>query len=122
VAIPAPTDDSALDGVFAALADRTRRAMLARLADGPASITQLAEPFDMSLPAASKHVKVLERAGLLQRQRDGRVHRCQLEAQPLQSASQFVERYRIFWEDTLDALARYVEDREDDNDNDNQEP
>ncbi len=99
-----------LDKVFRALGDQTRRQILRRLAKGPAKITELAQPFDMSLPAVSKHVRVLERAGLIQRTIDGRVHECAIRAAPLQSAAEWVERYRMFWEGTLDSLAAYVED------------
>lgn len=73
-------------------------------------VTELAEPFDMSLPAVSKHLKVLEEAALIERQVDGRIHRCSLNAAALESADQWLERYRIFWTDRLRALARYVED------------
>jgi DNA-binding transcriptional ArsR family regulator len=99
-----------LDLVFRALADRTRRALLRSLAQGPAKVTDLADPFNMSLPAVSKHLKVLERARLLVRAVDGRVHRCSLGAEPLQEAEQWLSRYRPFWEETLDALGRYVEE------------
>jgi len=96
-----------LDATFAALADPTRRAILARLASGQASVTQLAEPFAMSQPAISKHLKVLERAGLISRRRDAqRRPRC-LEAKPLAQATEWLERYRQFWEGNfqrLDAL------------------
>jgi DNA-binding transcriptional ArsR family regulator len=104
--------DARLDSVFSALGDTTRRRILARLARGPASITELAEPFSMTLPAVSKHLRVLESAGLMRRERDGRYHRCHLETQPLESAALFLAKYRPFWEDTLDALARHVEARE----------
>lgn len=77
-------------------------------------MTELAAPFQMSLPAVSKHIKVLEAAGLVRRRVDGRVHRCALDAGPLRSAQEFVETYRVFWDDTLDALARYVEGHDDD--------
>jgi DNA-binding transcriptional ArsR family regulator len=102
--------DDRLDLVFRALADPTRRALLGSLARGPAKVTDLAEPFKMSLPAVSKHLKVLERAGLLVRAVDGRVHRCSLTAEPLWEAEQWLSSYRPFWEQTLDALARYVEE------------
>jgi DNA-binding transcriptional ArsR family regulator len=102
--------DDRLDLVFRALADPTRRALLSSLAQGPAKVTDLAEPFKMSLPAVSKHLKVLERAGLLVRAVDGRVHRCSLSAEPLWEAEQWLSSYRPFWEQTLDALARYVEE------------
>jgi DNA-binding transcriptional ArsR family regulator len=102
-------NDDALDAVFSALGDRTRRSILTRLARGPASITDLAEPFAMTLPAVSKHLRVLERAGLMRRERDGWYHRCYLEAAPLETAVSFLARYRPFWEHTLEELARYVE-------------
>jgi DNA-binding transcriptional ArsR family regulator len=98
-----------LDRVFGALSDRTRRALLARLSESPAMITDLAAPFDMSLPAVSKHLRVLETAGLVRREVDGRVHRCSLEAAPLESADAWLARYRSFWAGTLERLARYVE-------------
>lgn len=102
--------EETLDAVFGALSDRTRRRILARLAKGPASVTEIAEPLPMSLPAVSKHLVILERAGLLRRERDGRFHHIHLEARPLESARDLLDRYRVFWDDTLDELARYVED------------
>ena len=99
-----------LDHTFAALADPTRRALLARLARGAASVTALAAPFRMSLPAVSKHLSVLERAGLIARSREGRVHRLRLEAAPLREAGEWIVFYRRFWEGQLDALARYLEE------------
>src|SRR3954466_16112782 len=96
-----------LDSTFAALADPTRRAILARLAQGEASVLELAEPFDMSLPAISKHLKVLERAGLISRGRDAQRRPCRLQAAPLAEATEWLERYRQFWEASfqrLDAL------------------
>jgi len=105
----AAQNDARLDAVFSALADPTRRRMLARLARGSASISELAEPFDMTLPAVSKHLRVLERAGLVRREREGWYHRCHLEARPLESAVVFLARYRPFWDHTLEQLARYVE-------------
>ena len=102
--------DAKLDAVFSALGDTTRRRILARLARGPASISELAAPFDMTLPAVSKHVRVLERAGLMRRERDGWYHRCHLETRPLAGALKFLAEYRPFWEDTLEALARHVEE------------
>src|SRR6267378_1921975 len=96
-----------LDAVFAALADPTRRAILARLASGQASVTELAEPFAMSQPAISKHLKVLERAGLISRGRDAQRRPRKLEPKPLAEATQWLERYRRFWEgrfQRLDAL------------------
>jgi DNA-binding transcriptional ArsR family regulator len=103
------TNDRALDRTFAALSDSTRRAILARLARGDASVGQLAEPFRVSRPAISKHLRVLERAGLVRRSRRGRVSRCELDAAAMREAAEWVERYRKFWEGQLDALARYVE-------------
>ena len=100
--------DERLDLVFGALADRTRRRLLAQLTTAPASITELARPHDMSLPAVSKHVRVLERAGLIRREIDGRVHRCALDAAAMRAADDWIARYRAFWEHTLDSLADYV--------------
>ena len=84
--------------------------MLARLAAGALPISELAAPFDMSLPGASKHVRVLERAGLVRRSVQGRVHRCAIDAAPLRDAAAWVEHYRVFWEGQLESLARFVED------------
>ena len=98
-----------LSMTFQALADPTRRAILARLALGEASVGELAAPFDMSLPAVSKHLKVLEGAGLLARTRDGRVLRCHLEPGPMRAADDWIGEYRRFWESQLDQLARYLE-------------
>lgn len=98
-----------LDAVFFALSDPTRRAMLARLAEGGARVTELAEPFDVSLPAISKHLRVLERAGLLKQTRDGRVRNCSLLVEPMKDAAEWIERYRIFWERQFDALREFVE-------------
>ena len=100
---------STLDRTFAALADPTRRRILAHLARGDRCVTHLAKPHDMSLPAVSKHLRVLEKAGLLRRRRYGRVHEMQLEARPLKQAAQWVEEYREFWEGSLDRLAAYLE-------------
>ena len=100
--------ESELDTAFGALADPTRRAILARLALGDASVGELAAPFDMSLPAVSKHLRVLEEAGFLVREKRGRIHRCHLDAKPMQSVSDWVEVYRRFWEDQLDSLAEYL--------------
>jgi DNA-binding transcriptional ArsR family regulator len=101
--------DDRLDAVFSALADPTRRRILVRLSRSPASITELAEPFDMTLPAVSKHLRVLERAGLLHREREGWYHRCYLQARPLGDAVSFLERWRPFWDKTLEQLAEHVE-------------
>ena len=98
-----------LNRTFAALADPTRRRILARLARGDECVTDLARPYAMSLPAISKHLRVLEKAGLLRRRRYGRVHEMQLEAKPLKQAAQWVEEYRKFWEGSLDRLAEYLE-------------
>lgn len=98
-----------LDAVFSALADPTRRAILDRLAQGEATVGELAEPFAMSLPAVSKHLGVLEDAGLVTRERDGRVRRCRMESAPLQHASAWIEEYREFWEGRLDSLAAYLD-------------
>jgi len=93
-----------LDATFAALADPTRRAILARLAAGEASVTELAEPFDMSQPAISKHLKVLERAGLISRGRDAQRRPCRLEAQPLKVATEWLAEYRRYWEESFAQL------------------
>src|SRR3954467_9094883 len=97
-----------LDSVFAALADPTRRAILARLASGEASVTELAEPFEMSLPAVSKHLKVLERAGLIARGRDAQWRPSRLQAAPLQEVASWVQDYRQFWEESFDRLEEYL--------------
>src|SRR5215213_227170 len=97
-----------LSVTFAALADPTRRAILARLARGEATVTELAEPFDMSLPGISKHLKVLERAGLIERGREAQWRPCRLQAEPLREVGEWVERYRSHWEQRLDRLAEYL--------------
>jgi DNA-binding transcriptional ArsR family regulator len=97
-----------LDSTFAALADPTRRAILARLASGEASVTELAEPFEMSMPAISKHLKVLERAGLIARGRAAQTRPCRLIPQPLRDVSDWVDQYRQFWEQSLDRLEDYL--------------
>ena len=99
-----------LDFTFAALADPTRRAILERLSTGDSSVTALAAPFDVSLPAISKQLRVLERAGLLVQQKDGRIRRCKLEAQPMKEAVDWIAQYRRFWEAKLESLASYLED------------
>jgi DNA-binding transcriptional ArsR family regulator len=98
-----------LSNTFAALADPTRRAILARLALGETSVTELAEPFEMSMPAVSKHLKVLERAGLIARGRDAQWRPCRLEARPLKDAANWIEEYRRFWAPYVDALERYLD-------------
>lgn len=95
-----------LDTVFRALSDATRRAMLERLAEGARSVGELAAPFAMSLPAASKHVKILERAGLLRRTVQGRQHLCELDAAPLHGGLEWIRHYEKFWNARLDALER----------------
>jgi DNA-binding transcriptional ArsR family regulator len=98
----------ALSTTFAALADPTRRAILARLSSGEASVTELSEPFDMSLPAISKHLKVLERAGLISRGRDAQWRPCRLDASPLREVADWVGHYRRFWEESFDRLDQYL--------------
>src|SRR6266480_4212131 len=104
-----------LDAIFAALADPTRREILARLATGEASVRELAAPFAMSQPAISKHLKVLERAGLVSRGRDAQRRPCRLEARPLKAATDWLEKYRRFWEDSfrrLDTLLDELKNKE----------
>lgn len=98
----------ALTTTFAALADPTRRAILARLAAGEASVTELAAPFEMSLPAISKHLKVLERAGLITRSREAQWRPCRLDAGPMREAVDWLEQYRQFWEGSFDRLDGYL--------------
>ncbi|MCC7181309.1 MAG: helix-turn-helix transcriptional regulator [Acidobacteria bacterium] len=97
-----------LSTTFAALADPTRRAILARLSLGELSVTELAEPFEMSMPAVSKHLKVLERAGLIARSREAQWRRCRLDAAPLREVSDWLEGYRSFWEQSLERLDAYL--------------
>ena len=97
-----------LSATFAALGDPTRRAILARLASGETSVTELAEPFEISLPAVTKHLKVLERAGLITRTRDAQWRRCRLDPEPLREVAQWVEQYRRFWENRYDRLDEYL--------------
>ncbi len=99
-----------LDRTFAALADPTRRAILARLAKGEASVTQLAAPFDMTLPAVTKHLKVLERAGLIERSRDRQFRPARLKAAPLKDAARWIDGYRRFWEESYDRLDEYLQE------------
>ena len=103
------TNTHSLDLTFGALSDPTRRAILERLSDGEATVNELAQPFDISRPAISKHLRVLERAGLVTRTPDGRVSRCELNAQPMREAGEWVSRYRRFWEQQLDSLERYLD-------------
>ena len=97
-----------LDHTFAALADPTRRAILARLASGEATVTELAKPFDISLPAISRHLKVLERAGLIARGREAQWRPRTLQADPLKDAADWLDQYRRFWEESLDQLEEYL--------------
>jgi DNA-binding transcriptional ArsR family regulator len=101
---------SGLDATFAALSDATRRGILARLASGEASVSELAAPYDMSLPAVSKHLRVLESAGLVTRNKEGRVQRCRLEAAPMRGAADWIEHYRRFWEAQLDSLHQFLQE------------
>ncbi|MDA0260740.1 MAG: metalloregulator ArsR/SmtB family transcription factor [Proteobacteria bacterium] len=101
-----------LDRTFSALADPTRRAILARLSTGSASVGQLAEPFDISLPAISRHLRALEAAGLLIQHKEGRVRRCVLNAQPLNDAAEWIETNRRFWESQFDSLSRYLDEQD----------
>lgn len=98
-----------LDAVFAALAHPIRRSIVERLAEGECSVAELAAPHDVSLPAISRHLRVLEDAGLLRSTPDGRVRRCALKAKPLSAAFGWLVQYRLFWEDALDAMARHLE-------------
>jgi DNA-binding transcriptional ArsR family regulator len=114
-----------LSSTFAALADPTRRAILARLASGEASVKELAEPFDMTLPAVTKHLKVLQRAGLITQGRRAQWRPCRLEAKPLQEVADWVEQYRRFWEERLDRLDEYLRElqrQEREKPNDRSEP
>ncbi len=99
-----------LDATFQALADPTRRAILSKLTKGEHSVTELAKPFDMSLPAISKHLKVLEKAGLISRGRDAQWRPCTLNAKPLQEAAGWIERYREFWDQSFDRLEEYLKE------------
>ena len=98
-----------IDATFRALADPTRRSILERLADGEARVTELAQPYDISLPAISRHLRVLRRAGLIEQEADGRIRRCRLRAEPLRDAADWLKQYQIFWEDQLASLADFVE-------------
>ena len=98
-----------ISSTFAALADPTRRAILARLALGETSVTELAEPFEMSMPAVSKHLRVLERAGLITRGREAQWRPCKLKAEPLREAAGWIDEYRQFWEQSFDRLDDYLQ-------------
>ncbi len=106
----ARSHDAELDHTFQALADPTRRAILARLASGEATVNELAEPFAISLPAVSRHLKVLERAGLITRGKDAQFRPCRLEAEPLKDAYDWIDRYRQHWEERFDRLADYLKE------------
>lgn len=100
--------ENTLDQVFYALCDPTRRALLERLSQGESQVTELAEPYAMSLPAVSKHIGVLEKAGLVMRSKDGRIRRCKLVPEKLETANEWLEKYRVFWEESLDRLDVYL--------------
>jgi len=102
-------DDDRLSQIFAALASSTRRAILARLAKGEATVNELAEPFDMSLPAISKHIKVLERAGLITQGQQAQYRPCTLDVAPLQEVSKWTEQYRHIWETSFDRMNAYID-------------
>src|SRR3954470_10001512 len=102
------SDNDALSATFAALADPTRRAILARLAGGEATVTELAAPFDLSLPAISKHLKVLQRAGLIEQGRQAQWRPCRLKPEPLRDVADWVEQYRRFWGERFDRLDEYL--------------
>ncbi len=104
-----PLSEERLDETFAALANRTRRAILARLAQGEASVTELAEPFDMTLPAVSRHIKVLERAGLVSQGQRAQYRPCTLDAAPLAGVSRWAEDYRPIWEARFDRMDDYID-------------
>ena len=106
--MPPAVSQDALSAAFSALADPTRRAILARLADGEATVTELAKPFEISLPAVSKHLKVLERAGLISRGRSAQFRPCRLEAAPLKEVAAWVDEFRRYWEDSFDRLEDYL--------------
>ena len=104
-----PTSEAELDRAFAALADPVRRAIVARLSRGPLTVNELAEPFDISLPAISRHLKVLEGAGLISRGRNAQWRPCRLEAAPLRAVDDWLERYRLFWAGSFDQMGAYLE-------------
>jgi DNA-binding transcriptional ArsR family regulator len=100
---------ASLDTIFSALSDPTRRAVLERLARGPATVTEIAEPFKMSLPAVSKHLRILEHARLIVREKEGRVHHLRLSPTPLITAAKWLAEYRQFWDDQFESLAQFLE-------------
>ena len=97
-----------LNTVFSALADPTRRGILEQLSHGESTVSELAEPFDMSLPAVSKHLRILEDAGLITRQVDGRTHRLQIDSKPMKSAAAWLDRYQRFWDERLNSLEKFL--------------
>src|SRR5437016_2019713 len=109
-----PGDEGGLDELFAALSDPIRRGIVAQLTQGPASVTRLGAPFDVSAPAISKHLGVLERCGLIARWKSGRVHYCRLLGDPLAHAGDWIDRHREFWDHQLDALEQYLDREEED--------
>lgn len=110
--MPRPIEDDRLDDIFHALANRTRRALLGQLAAGPARVNELAGPHGMSVNAVSKHLFVLERAGLIRRTREGHVQACVLAAAPMASADKWIQDYRRFWSGKIDQLAAFVEGKD----------
>lgn len=106
------TSSTHLDAIYGALADSTRRAILAHLAESEATVGELAEPFSISRPAISKHLRVLERAGLVERTPEGRISRCRLDAGPMKEAADWIEQYRQFWEGHLDRLVEHFKKKE----------
>ncbi len=111
-----PEEEKQLDLIFAALADRTRRAILSVLCERTCTVSELAEPHNMSLPAISKHLKILERAGLIRKEKEGRLFRCNLRPESLAPASDIIQYYRRFWNDRFDALADYLKQAKDEAD------
>jgi DNA-binding transcriptional ArsR family regulator len=111
-------DEQHLDRTFAALADPTRRAIVQRLAKGDASVNELAAPFEMTLPAVSRHLKVLEGAGLLERRREGKYRPCRLDGRALMQAASWINTYRQFWGDQFDRLAQFLEQSAEGSEND----
>ncbi len=103
-----------LDQIFSALSDPTRRAILLRLTDGEATVSEVAEPFEMTAPAISKHLRVLEEAGLITRRKDGRTHYLHLNASTLKDAADWLAHYKAFWETQIDSLERYLQETDDD--------
>lgn len=113
------SDDEKLDLTFAALANSTRRAILARLAEGEATVNELAEPFDMSLPAISKHIKVLEKAGLIVQGQKAQYRPCKIDASPLKEVSDWTQQYRHIWEERFDQMSNYINQLKNEEEQDN---